>query len=94
MKQIKPISTNIKQLIIIDNNIVIREDSSNFTGISNIYCHNGNEIIWYAELPNENDYYSNDILISEGKIFASTWEGYTIELNTANGKIMTKKFTK
>ena len=94
MKQIKPISTNIQQLIIIDDFIIIREDSSDFNGTSNIYCHNGNEVIWYAELPNTNDYYSNDIIISEGKVFSSTWDGWTVELNTNTGKIITKKFTK
>ena len=92
---IKPISTNIRQIVKTkDNYLIIREDSYNFKGLSNVYCLKESDIIWYAELPNVNHYYSNDLLLKDDNLQASTWEGDTVEINIKTGQIMNEKFTK
>lgn len=95
MTIIKPISTNIKQIIKMDNNLlIIREDYYKFEGISNVYCLENADIIWYAELPKSNDYFSNDLRLEDNVLKASSWDGYTIEIDVGTGKILRKSFTK
>lgn len=94
MKQIKPISTSIKQIVKNNELLIIREDSSNFDGTSNVYCHNGNEILWYAELTSPEDFYTNDLIIFEDNLFSFTWEGYKVHIDVSTGKIISKELAK
>ena len=95
MTIIKPISTNIKQIIKIDNDIlIIREDSNNFEGVSNVYCLKNSDLIWYSELPSEKDYYSNDLQFTGANLKVSSWDGQTVVLDIKTGKILHKIFTK
>lgn len=92
---IKPTSTNIRQIIKVDDDfLIIREDYYKFEGKSNVYCLKDNDIIWYAELPNKEDYYSNDLQVKNGNLQASSWEGATMEIDIKTGKILEKTFTK
>jgi hypothetical protein len=46
-------------------------------------------------LPNEKDCYSNDMIVwKDGLIQSSTWNGFTVLVDVANGKIIESKFTK
>lgn len=95
MTIIKPISTNIKQLIKIDDDLlIIREDSYNFEGLSNIYCLKDSDIVWYSELPGKKDYYPNDLHFENGNLMVSSWNGYTVQIDIKTGKILHKLFTK
>lgn len=95
MTIIKPISTNIRQIIKIDNDfLIIREDYYQFEGVSNVYCLKDNNIIWYAELPSKEDYYSNDLQIRNGNLQSSSWGGFTIKIDIKTGKILEKAFSK
>ena len=95
MTIIKPISTNIKQIIKLDRDLlIIREDSHNFEGPSNVYCLDKSDVIWYSELPSEGDYYSNDLQIKEGDLTVSSWSGQTVKIDVETGKILQKTFTK
>ncbi len=95
MTIIKPISTNIRQIIKLDEDLlIIREDSHNFEGLSNVYCLNKSDVIWYSELPSEKDYYSNDLQFKEGSLTVSSWGGQTVEIDIKTGKILQKSFTK
>ena len=86
---IKPISTNIRQIIKTDKErLIIREDSHNFEGKSNVYCIENSHIIWHAELPSEKDYYSNDLQPLGSNLKVSSWNGETVEIDSNTGKIL------
>lgn len=92
---IKPISTSIRQVVRLGEHFIIREDHYEFKGRSNIYCLNNDEVIWYAELPSEDDVYSNEIKVTENDTLkTSSWNGFTVEIDIENGKILEKYFTK
>lgn len=95
MINIKPISTNIRQLIKTDNKFIILEDYYKFEKESNMYCLQDNKIIWFAELPSPEDFYSNEILFLGNNVIKSgTWSGFSVEIDVDTGKILNKSFTK
>jgi len=61
---------------------------------SNILCvNNFLKIKWYAELFDKDDIYTN--IITKGKnIIGYTWNGWDCTINSDNGKIKNKRFTK
>lgn len=92
-----PLHTAIKEVIEFDGELrIIREDGYLYPeGISNLYALNQNdEIRWFAELPIENDTYCNSMVVINGQIRSSTWNGFTVWLDPMNGKIISKRFTK
>lgn len=97
MKLIKPISTKIIQCEKIDNDLyLILEDYYKFEGVSNLYLRSDKEIIWYAELPNNEDIYVNsyEFHFNNNVIKCFTWEGFNVDIDAETGKIINKIFVK
>lgn len=95
MKSIKPISTKVEKTIeISEERIVVLEDYYGFEGISNIYCIENDCIIWFAEKSQLNDIFVNMIKSDVESIYAFTWNGYRVEINTQTGIILDVIFTK
>jgi|GEM_PF-4745640 len=88
----EPISTSIKEVIPFKTGYLIREDYYKFEGISNLYFIENGKIIWFAELPKEDDTYTEFRLDGEF-IIAFTWSCFMVKLNAA-GKIISSEFTK
>lgn len=88
----EPISTSIEEIIPFKTGYLIREDYYKFEGKSNLYFIENDKIIWFAELPKEDDVYTEFRLDVES-IIAWTWSGFMVKLNTT-GKIISSEFTK
>lgn len=94
MVSIKPISTSIVQIIQSEEKLILREDYYKFNGDSNVYCIIEGKLAWIAELPEKEDYYSNDLLIKNGKLIGYSWSGFSVDLDIETGKILDKRFAK
>ncbi len=92
----KGIHTEIEEIIETDSLQIIRENYFQFPeGKSNIYAKDiEDKIVWFAELPIEEDSYSNPMEFKDGKLKASSWKGFTVLINIKNGKIISSNFTK
>jgi outer membrane protein assembly factor BamB len=80
------------KLLVIENYFEYKNGTN-----SNLYCLNDNfKIEWFAEIGEnqaELDKYVGLSIVGE-KIFANTWNGFRIELDIKNGKILDRIFTK
>ncbi|USD25795.1 hypothetical protein [Flagellimonas marinaquae] len=95
--ELQAIHTEIVESLQVKGIHIVRENYIDYPeGESNIYAKDQEgQLIWFAELPNEKDCYSNDMIIrKDGLIQSSTWNGFTVLVDIANGKIIESKFTK
>lgn len=95
--KLQALHTEIVESFQVEGIHIIRENYIDYPeGESNIYAKDKDgHIIWFAELPNEKDCYSNDIIVrKDGLIQSSTWNGFTVLVDVANGKIIESKSTK
>ncbi len=93
----KPISTSIHQIKELSNgSIIILENYYKFKGESNLYCidKESQKVIWFAELPMPNDFYSNDFSINNSEITISSFNGITVKIDCNTGKITDKTLSK
>ncbi len=94
--EIESIHTDIVQKIYWENKIIIREDYYKYPkSQSNIYAldYKGN-VLWFAELPMNNDCYANSMSIENRKLKTCSWNGFSVLLDLNNGKIIKKEFIK
>jgi hypothetical protein len=101
LKTHKPLSTEFKEIeILLNGKILVIEGyySFKYENHSNLYCLNRNlEIDWYLPFPddgpNEFDYYVA-FSSQDDKIFANSWGGFRVKIDTQNGTIIETIFTK
>ncbi len=95
MIKITAISTKIDKIIQIGEVYIILEDYYKFEGISNLYSiDKNNNIIWFAEIPIENDKYVNINIFNNSIIESTTWNGFKVHIDTQSGKIINKIYSK
>ncbi|WP_375587428.1 hypothetical protein [Flagellimonas aurea] len=95
--RLQALHTEIVESFLVEGIHIVRENYMDYPeGESNIYAKDQEgQIIWFAELPDEKDCYSNDMIVrKDGLIQSSTWYGFTVLVDIANGKIIESKFTK
>jgi hypothetical protein len=91
-------NTVIREIISDKNNIYIRYQYHKFDKDiypSNIVCLNKKlNVVWYAELPESDDIYANQITIENKVIKSGSWNSWYCTINKSTGKIIDKEFTK
>ena len=88
----EPISTSIEQIIPFKTGYLILEDYYKFVGKSNLYFIENDKIIWFAEVPAEDDVYT-DFRLDQEYIIGFTWSCFMVKLS-ATGEIISSEFTK
>ena len=88
----EPISTNIRHVVPFLNGYLILEDYYKFEGKSNLYFIEDDKIIWFTELPKEDDVYT-EFRLDQEFIIAFTWSCFMVKLNSS-GKIISSEFGK
>ena len=93
---IKPLNTKIEETQKLKNGFLIRECYYDYPkGKSNIYKIDlSKKIVWYAELPFEDDVYSNSIILKEDYFICSSWKGVTCHISLEDGNITESKLTR
>ena len=90
---INPISTILKKLIAFENGHLVLEDYYQFKGKSNLYYLKDDSIVWFAQLPEKDDWYVNFDVNRLNAIVAWTFSCYYITINN-EGKVIDSVFTK
>ena len=93
---IKPLHTKIEEIQNLKDGYLIRESYFEYPkGKSNIYKVSlSKKIDWYAELPFEDDVYSNPIILKENHFICASWKGVDSHISLKDGSIIESKLTR
>ena len=96
-RQHKPLSTSFSEIeVLADGRILVIENYYKFDyqDKSNLYCLNRIlEIDWFLPLHNKDDIYVGFTSSGE-RVFANTWTGFRVEVETKTGEIKNVIFVK
>lgn len=100
LKEQKPFSTNFSHIEVLENGkVLIIENYYKYENgdKSNLYCLNQNiEVEWF--LPTSKNVDGIDPYVgfttNGSRVFANSWNGFRVEINTGTGEIISKVFTK
>ena len=88
-----PIGTAVVQFLNRGGKLIVREHEFGFLpGFSNLYClDEALRLIWFAELPGENDLYAGTVREDAGMLVCDSAEGFACCIDPASGKIQSKE---